>query len=86
MSTNEKKIKEQSERIVDTFVALSMGKEPNLLSNSIMKNLAEHSNFQRIKYEIIQHFQLFNGKIESKGDLKRLSDFRFKIYELYNVD
>lgn len=33
METNEKKIKELSETIVESIVSLSLGKEPNLLSS-----------------------------------------------------
>lgn len=83
METNEKKIKELAENIVEAVVNLSLGKEPKLLSNSVFKSMPKHPNFIRIKNLIIEHLQLFDGKLETADDWKRLNDFRFKLIELY---
>ncbi len=83
METNEKKIKELAENIVEAVVNLSLGKEPKLLSNSVFKSMQKHPNFIRIKNLVIEHLQLFDGKLETADDWKRLNDFRFKLIELY---
>jgi hypothetical protein len=36
MEINEKKLKETAENIVESIAALSLGKEPSLLSNSVL--------------------------------------------------
>ena len=83
METNEKKIKEFAERIVDAVINLSLGKEPKLFSNSVFKSISKHPNFIRIKNLIIEHLQFFDGIIETTDEWKRVNDFRFKLIELY---
>ncbi len=83
METNEKKIKEFAEKIVEAVICLSLGKEPKLFSNSVLKSMSKHPNFMRIKNLIIEHLQFFDGKLESADDWKRLNDFRFRLIELY---
>jgi hypothetical protein len=84
METNEKKIKELSETIVESIVSLSLGKEPNLLSSSVYKSIAKHPNYFPIRQLIIEHLQNFDGKMETAEEWKKLNDFRFKLIELYN--
>ncbi|MBN1251190.1 MAG: hypothetical protein JXA16_03575 [Bacteroidales bacterium] len=84
METNEKKIKELTETIVESIVSLSLGKEPNLLSNSVYKSIAKHPNYFHIRQLIIEHLQNFDGKIETAEEWKKLTDFRYKIIDLYN--
>jgi len=84
MEINEKKVKETAEDIVESIAALSLGKEPNLLSNSVFKSISTHSNFQQIKQLVIDYLQTFDGKLETTEELKALNDFRFKIVELYS--
>jgi hypothetical protein len=81
---NEKKVKETTENIVEAFVALSLGKEPNLLSSSIIKSLSSHPNFQQIKQLIVEYLVAFDGKLETADEWKKLNDFRFKIVELHS--
>lgn len=85
METNEKKMKELSERIIDSIVLLSLGKEPNLLSNSVYKSIAKHPNYFRLRQLLIEHLQGFDGKIETAEEWRNLNDFRFKLIELYNL-
>jgi len=83
MEITEKKIKETAEDIVEAIVALSLGKEPNFLSNSVYKSIATHTNFQQIKLLVIDYLQTFDGKLETTEEWKALNDFRFKIVELH---
>ena len=83
METNEKKVKETAEDIVESIAALSLGKEPSLLSNSVYKSISSHAHFQQIKQLVIEHIQSLDGKIETGEEWKRLNDFRYKIVELY---
>lgn len=81
---NEKKVKETTENIVEAFVALSLGKEPSLLSSSIIKSLSSHPNFQQMKQLIVEHLVAFDGKLETADEWKKLNDFRFKLVELHS--
>ncbi len=85
MNTNEKKIKELTENIVESIVSLSLGKEPNLLSNSVYKSIANHPNFMRIRQLVVEHLQNFDEKSETAEEWKKLADFRFNINDLYNT-
>lgn len=84
MEVTEKKVKETAENIVEAFVALSLGKEPSLLSNSVFKSLSKHPNFQAIKKLVVEYLEAFDGKLENAVEWKTLNDFRFRIVELYN--
>ena len=84
METNEKKIKEKAEDIVEAITALSLGKEPSLLSNSVFKSIVANPNFQQIKQALIDYLISFDGKLETTEEWKTLNDFRFKIVELYS--
>ena len=84
MEITEKKIKETAEDIVEAIAAISLGKEPNFLSNSVYKSISTHTNFQQIKQLVIDYLQTFDGKLETTEELKALNDFRFKIVELYS--
>lgn len=83
METNEKKIKELSETIVKSIVDLSMGKEPNFLSNSIYRTISKHPNLIQIKQLIVEHLQSFDGKVETPEEWKRLSEFRYNLLKLH---
>jgi hypothetical protein len=84
MEINEKKLKETAENIVESIAALSLGKEPSLLSNSVFKSISTHENFQQIKQLVVDYLQTFDGKLETSEELRALTDFRFKIMELYS--
>jgi hypothetical protein len=84
MEITEKKIKETAEDIVEAITAISLGKQPNILSNSVYKSIATHTNFQQIKQLVIDYLQTFDGKLDTTEELKALNDFRFKIVELYS--
>jgi hypothetical protein len=86
METSEKKVKETAEEIVESIAALSLGKEPSLLSNRVYKTISTHKNFKQIKQLVIDHLQNFDVKIETTEEWKALNDFRFKIVELYLID
>ncbi len=83
---NEKQIKELVENIVESVVAASLGKEPNLLSNAVFKTIADHPNYALIKSAVIAYLHAFDGKVESTEEWKRLSDFRFQLVGLYQVN
>ena len=80
---NEKEIKELTENIVESIVSLSLGKEPNLLSNTVFKNIYKHPKYNEIKKLYIIFLTDFDGKYETPDELKKLIDFRFKLIQLY---
>ncbi len=81
----EKEIKDKAELIVEALAALSLGKEPNLLSGEVFKKLSGHQNFDKIKSAYIVYLQSFDGNIDTPEDIKRMFDFRLEIVGLFDV-
>lgn len=81
----EKEIKDRAEQIVDALAALSLGKEPNMLSGEVFKKLANHPNFNQIKTAYTTYLQQFDGNIDTPDDIKRMFDFRLEIVGLFDV-
>ena len=48
----EKEIKDRAEQIVEALTSLSLGREPNMLSNDAFKKLSSHPNFFEIRNDI----------------------------------
>jgi len=82
---NEKEIKDKAEQIVEALTALSLGKEPNMLSSDVFKKLAQHNNFSAIKEAYISFLQTFDGNIDAPEEIKRLFDFRLHIVALFEA-
>ena len=81
----EKEIKDRAEQIIEALTAISLGREPNMLSNDAFRKLSAHDNFQTIRNAYISYLQLFEGKVESPDDIKMLFDFRMRIVELFDT-
>jgi hypothetical protein len=81
----EKEIKEKAEQIVEALTALSLGKEPNMLSGEVFKKLSGHQNFTQIKTTYITYLQSFDGGVDAPDDIKRMFDFRMEIVSLFDV-
>jgi hypothetical protein len=79
----EKEIKEKAEQIIEALTALSLGREPNMLSGEVFKKLADHTNYIGIRNAYIDYLQSFDGKVDSPDDIKNLFDFRMKIVSLF---
>lgn len=80
---NEKDIKELSENIVESIVALSLGKEPGLISGKVFKTISQHPRYEEMKKLYIEFLSGFDGKYETTAEVKRLTDFRFNLVQLY---
>lgn len=81
---DEKELLELSEEIVMALVKLSMGEKPGFLSGGVYKKLASHYRFNEIKACYIEHLGQFKGTYENAQELKSLTDFRYRIVEIYN--
>jgi len=79
----EKEVKDRAEQIIEALSALSLGREPNLLSGEVFKTLSDHPNFIGIRNAYIDYLQTFDGKVDAPEDIKNLFDFRMKIVELF---
>jgi hypothetical protein len=79
----EKDILELSNDIINCITKLSLGEKPGMLSGKVFKNLHEHSNFKEIKKLYANHLLYFQGVYENTDDLKKLTDLRYKLVELY---
>ncbi|MGB4413894.1 MAG: hypothetical protein WBI53_03290 [Paludibacter sp.] len=81
----EKEIKDKAEQIIEALTALSLGREPNMLSNDAFRKLSSHPNFYQIKEAYINYLQSFDGKVESADDIKKMFDFRMNIVNLFDI-
>ena len=81
----EKEIKDKAEQIVEALTALSLGKEPNMLSGDVLKKLPAHPNFEKIRNAYSNYLQSFDDKVDAAEDIKRLFDFRMEIVALFDV-
>ena len=83
----EKDIVDLSNEIVESLMRLSLGEKPGMLSNKVFKSLTEHVNFVKIKQLYADYLvNEFNGKYNSTDSLKKLSDLRFNLLALYNIE
>ena len=80
----EKEIKDKAEQIVEALTALSLGKEPNLLSSDVFKKLAQHNNFIQIRDAYIAYLQTLDANVDAPEEIKRLFDFRMQIVALFD--
>lgn len=82
---DEKELIELSEELVLGLTKLSLGEKPGFLAGSVYKKLSNHTNFQAIKQCYIEHLTEFKGSYDNAFELKKLTDFRYKIVELFNA-
>lgn len=80
---NEKEIKELSDDIIEAIVSLSLGREPNLISGKIFKTISKHANYESMKNLYIEYLTSFDGRFDTTDEIKKLSDFRFALADLY---
>jgi hypothetical protein len=81
---DEKDLIQQSDEIVQALTKLVMGEKPGFLSNSVFKKLAAHPRLHEMKEVYVLLIQGFKGAYDNASELKNLTDFRYKIIELYN--
>lgn len=80
---DEKELIELSDEIIDALTKLAMGAKPGFLSGSVYKNLSSHAKFSEIKQLYCNFLTEFDGGYSEPAKLKKLTDFRFGIIELY---
>lgn len=80
---NEDELINLSDEIIEALTQLCLGKTPGFLSNSIFKKLASHPNFSQIKICYSEFINSFDGSYNDATELKKLTDFRYKIVELF---
>jgi hypothetical protein len=82
----EKDIIELSNEIVESLTKLSLGEKPGIISNKTFKSLTDHDNFVTIKH-LYADFLIkdFNGQYNSTESLKKLTEFRYKLVDLYSI-
>lgn len=80
---DEKELMELSEEIIESLTKLVLGESPGFLSNSVFKKLNSNKHFNEIKSLYSSFIVSFEGQYNDTSELKKLSDFRYKIVELY---
>jgi hypothetical protein len=81
---DEKDLIQQSDEIVQALTKLVMGEKPGFLSNSVFKKLATHPRLTEMKDAYVLLIQEFKGAYDNATELRNLTEFRYKIIELYN--
>ena len=81
---DEKKIIVMSESIVNAIVDISMGKSKFSLTNTVLKKLSNNPTlFENVRNCYIEYLGTIEDKIDTTMEVKRLSDFRYKIVDIY---
>jgi hypothetical protein len=80
---DEKELIELSDEIIDALTKLAMGTKPGFLSGSVFKNLATHAKFIEMRELYCTFLSEFDGSYSEPAKLKKLTDFRFSLIELY---
>lgn len=81
---DEKKIIGLAEEIVNAVVDISLGKSKFSLTNSVLKVLSKNPElFDSIRNCYVEYLGAIDNKIDETTEVKKLSDFRYKIVELY---
>jgi hypothetical protein len=83
MELTEKQIIEIAEKIFESYIDLSLGKEPGLLSGSVYKSIESHPKKNEMLGVCKEYFSVFNGKISEISEWERLAKFRLRLVELY---
>lgn len=86
---DEKKIIKLSNEIVETLMDFSLGegKVRSLIPGSVAKKLSSDEElFNKLKECYIDYLAKVDNKIDDTTELKRLTDFRYQLIEIYNSD
>jgi len=82
----EKDIIDLSNEIVESLTKLSLGEIPGIISNKTYKTLTNHIHFVAIK-KLYADFLIneFDGQYESTESLKKLTELRYQLVDLYTI-
>jgi hypothetical protein len=83
---NESDIIDLSNDIIESLTKLSLGFEPGMFSGKIVKSLPNHAKLSEIIALYSEHLLAFKGVYSTAEQTRALSDFRFKLVELYNTE
>lgn len=83
MELTEKQIIEIAEKIFESYVNLSLGKEPGLLSGSVYRSIDSHPQMMKMLDVCKEYFTAFEGKISEVNEWERLAKFRLRLIDLY---
>ena len=83
---DEKKIIIMSESIVNAIVDISMGRSKCSLTNNVLKKLSNNPLlFEHVRDCYIEYLGTIESKIDETMEVKKLSDFRYKIVDIYET-
>ena len=81
---DEREIIDLSNEIIDSLTKLALSEKPGMLSGKVFKSLSEHAKFSEMKFLYADFVRDFKGGYSSTEDLKKLTDFRYKLVDLFN--
>ena len=83
---DEKELIELSNDIIHSLTKLVLGEKPGFLSGSVYKKMESHPRLGTMK-KLYSSFLLdFKGSYEDSASLKKLTDFRYEIVELFESE
>ncbi|MFM7663163.1 MAG: hypothetical protein ACKO68_01405 [Bacteroidota bacterium] len=75
-----------SNDIIESPTKLSLGFEPGMFSGKIVKSLPNHAKLSEIAALYSEHLLSFKGVYSTTEQTRALSEFRFKLVQLYNTE
>lgn len=83
---DEKELIELSNEIIQSLTKLVLGEKPGFLSGSVYKKMEVHPRLSTMKSLYASFLMDFTGGYEDAGSLKKLTDFRYEIVELFDSE
>ena len=84
---DEKKIISLSDEIVSNIVDFSLGKGKvkAIIPKSVAKKMSSDDElFEKLKQCYIEYLSTVDNKVNDSTEVKRLSDFRFRLVDIFN--
>jgi hypothetical protein len=83
---DEKELIELSNEIIHSLTKLVLGEKPGFLAGSVYKKMEIHPRLSTMKSLYASFVMDFKGLYEDAASLKKLTDFRYEIVELFDSE
>ena len=83
---DEKDLIELSNDIIHSLTKLVLGEKPGFLSGGVYKKMETHPRLSTMKTLYASFLMDFKGSYEDSASLKKLTDFRYEIVELFESE
>lgn len=83
---DEKELIELSNEIIHSLTKLVLGEKPGFLSGTVYKKMEIHPRLSTMKSLYASFIMDFKGSYEDATSLKKLTDFRYEMVELFESE